>query len=56
MPEDILFDLIFSFKTKHFSKEELVLAQGKNVEAIYFIEEGIIEVSTEFEHNHFILD
>lgn len=26
VPEDILFDLIFSFKTKNFSREEFVLA------------------------------
>lgn len=56
VPEDIMIDLIFSLKTKTFSKEEVILTPGDNIEAIYFIEEGAIEVSTEFEQNVFILD
>lgn len=56
VPEDILFDLIFSLKSLTFTKEDQILKVGDNIEAIYFIEEGSVEVHTVFEGNKFTLD
>jgi len=55
-PDDILFDVILSLKQLTFQKESLVLGVGQNVESIYFIEEGLIETSTDFENNSFVVD
>mmetsp|Transcript_30598 Transcript_30598/g.40708 ORF Transcript_30598/g.40708 Transcript_30598/m.40708 type:complete len:189 (-) Transcript_30598:1089-1655(-) len=56
VPVEILFDLIFSLKSKPFPKSESVLGAGENIEEIFFIEEGQVEVSTEFEGNKFVID
>ena len=56
VPNDILFDLIFSLKTKYFDKDQPVLSLFKPITSIYFIEEGTVEVWTSFEGNEFRMD
>ena len=56
VPIDILYELIFTLKSKTFEKGNLVLEQDSMINSIYFIEEGIVEVITEFENNEFVLD
>lgn len=56
LPADVLFDLIFSLKQELFDKETIILAEDHVVDSIFFIEEGTIEVSSEFENNKFVID
>ena len=58
VPADILYELIFSLKSKTFDKDAIIHAIDVPdlVEEIYFIEEGIVEVTTEFEMNDFTID
>ena len=56
VPTDILYELIFSLKSKSFAKDAIILDIDVLVEEIYFIEEGIVEVTTEFEMNDFTID
>ena len=51
IPFDIVYDLIFSLKIKHFDKDEIVLKQDDVIDCIYFVEEGSLEVFTHFEGN-----
>lgn len=55
-PLDILYDVVFNLEIKFFSKEEIILDDKVNVDAIYFIEEGTIQVESEFDFNPFIID
>ena len=43
---DILFDLIFSLKSKTFAKDMSMLEVQDTIEQIYFIEEGHVHVTT----------
>jgi len=52
----VLFDLIFSLKQELYDKETIILAEDKVVDSIFFLEEGTIEVSTEFDNNIFVID
>ena len=57
VPIDILFDIIFSMKLKNMTKEDgKVLEAGDSISEIWFIEEGQVEVTTEFEGNPFVID
>ena len=56
VPIDILYELIFTLQSKTFEKGDLVLEQDSMINSIYFVEEGIVEVITEFENNEFVLD
>ena len=56
VPNDIAFDLILSLKQKKFDKDQMVLTAETQIDSIYFIEEGKIEVSTEFDGNSFVIE
>ena len=56
VPNDILFDLIFSLKSISIDKDQPVLNVFDPVNSIYFIEEGTVEVWTSFEGNEFRMD
>jgi len=55
-PIDILYDIVFKLEIKTFSKEYIILDDKTVVNAIFFIEEGIIQVETNFDNNSFIID
>ena len=56
VPDDILFDLIFSMKYISFEKDSNVLSKNQRITSIQFIEEGIVEVWTSFDGNVFRID
>ena len=56
VPIEILYELIFSLQSKTIEKGGIVLDVDQLIEAIYFVDEGMVEVSTEFENNEFIID
>ena len=56
VPIDILYELIFSLDEKIFEKDDTVLEKESQIDSIYFVEDGIIDVITEFEDNQFLLD
>ena len=56
VPDDILFDLIFSLVSVNIDKDQPVLNVFDSITSIYFIEEGIVEVWTNFEGNEFRMD
>ena len=56
MPHDILLDIVFNLKILTFRKEDHVMEVKDNIDSIYFIEEGIIDVVTYFEMNEFVID
>jgi len=56
VPVDILFDLIFHLKSKLFPKDTFMLNIHDNITEILFIEEGTVQVITEFEGNTFVID
>ena len=55
-PTEILYELIFSLKQVTFDKEQYIAHTNSMIDSIYFIEEGKVEVSTEFEGNTFVFD
>ena len=56
VPDDILFDLIFSLISVSIDKDQPVLNVFDSISSIYFIEEGTVEVWTSFEGNEFRMD
>ena len=56
VPDDILFDLIFSLISISIDKDQPVLNVFDSISSIYFIEEGTVEVWTSFEGNEFRMD
>ena len=56
VPDDILFDLIFSLDSKNIDKDQPVLNVFDPITSIYFIEEGTVEIWTSFEGNEFRID
>ena len=54
--DEVLFDLMFSLQPKSLEKDETLLAEEQPANALYFIEEGIVEVFTKFENNEFVLE
>lgn len=54
--DEVLFDLMFSLQPKSFEKDSTLLDEEKPADALYFIEEGIVEVFTKFENNEFVLE
>ena len=56
VPDDILFDLIFSLVSVNIDKDQPVLNVFDSITSIYFIEEGTVEVWTNFEGNEFRMD
>ena len=57
LPHEILIEIIFSMKEKLFEEESIILQANRDtVDAIYFVEKGKLQVSTEFESNKFVLD
>ena len=54
--DDIVFDIVFSLEQKFFDKDQMILAQNSNIKEIYFIEEGEVQVETEFDFNPFVID
>ena len=57
LPHEILIEIIFSLKEKLFEEDSIILQANKDtVDAIYFVEKGKLQVSTEFESNKFVLD
>ena len=53
---EILFDIMFSLKSKNFEKDTVVLAEEQTATSLYFIEHGCLEVYTHFEEHEFILE
>ena len=54
--DEVLYDLMFSLQPKTFEKDSIVLAEENAANALYFIEEGILEVYTKFENNEFVVE
>lgn len=54
--DEVLFDLMFSLEPESFEKDMKVLSEESPANALYFIEEGTVEVYTRFENNEFILE
>ena len=55
-PNDIILELIWRCSKEKFEKDSLVLKKDSTIEDIYFIEEGKVELSTEFEGNPFVIE
>ena len=47
--DEVLFDLMFSLRPEAFEKDSIVLAEENPANALYFIEDGILEAYTKFE-------
>lgn len=58
VPIDILYDILFNMKIMKFEKDQDVLDIKSDIDSIYFIEEGIIEVSCMFDknENNFVIE
>ena len=54
--DEVFFDIMFALASRNYEKEELVLTEENNAEALLFIDDGILEVYTHFEANEFILE
>ena len=53
---EILFDIMFSLKTKSFEPDTIVIAEEEVANSLYFIESGCLEVFTQFEEDEFVLE
>ena len=53
---EILFDIMFSLKSRNFEKDTIVLAEEQTANSLFLIEEGILEVYTHFENEEFVLE
>ena len=47
---------MFAMKLKSFEKDKVILDTDQPIESLYIINEGILEVSTSFEQNEFVID
>ena len=47
---------MFSMKPESFEKDSIVLAEENPVNALYFVEDGVLEAYTKFESNEFVID
>lgn len=54
--DEVLFDLMFSLVPKNYEKDSIVLEEDKPANALYFIEEGVVEAFTKFEQNDFVIE
>ena len=55
-PTDIVLELIWSCEKALFEKDSVILRRDSILDSIYFIEEGKVELSTEFEGNLFVIE
>ena len=56
IPDPILYELIFSLKIERYEKDDYLLLDGQFISKMFFVEQGYLEVFTQFEGNKFILD
>ena len=54
--DEVLFDLMFSLESKNEEKGNLILSENQLSDALYFVEDGEVEVYTSFEKNEFVLE
>jgi len=54
--EEILYEIMFSLAPRQFEKDSIVLQEDANAGSVQFLEQGVIEVFTQFEQNDFILE
>ena len=54
--DEVLFDLMFSLESRSLEKGSIVLDEDRPANAIYFIEEGVLEAYTKFENNEFVIE
>ena len=54
--DEVLFDLMFSLQPISFEKDSTVLAEESAANALYFIEDGVLEAYTKFEQNEFVIE
>ena len=54
--DDILYEIVFNLEIKQHQKDDMILGDKDDIDSIYFMEEGIVQVSSEFEKNEFIID
>lgn len=47
--EEIIYEIMFSLQPKQFEKDSIVLQEDANAGSIQFLEQGLIEVFTQFE-------
>jgi CRP-like cAMP-binding protein len=55
-PIDVLLELIFSMKHQAYEREQVIFHSASVADSICFIESGLVEVSTTFEGNNFVID
>ena len=56
MSEDCLYEVVFSLNTQRFQKDEILQQVGDDATSLFFLQSGIIEVSTIFEGQEFVLE
>lgn len=56
LPEDQLFDIVFALKVKAYIKGEILQKPGEDASSLFFLQKGIIEVSTKFEGLDFVIE
>ena len=49
MKEDVLYEVVFSLNTHKFQKDEILQPVGDDATSLFFLQSGLIEVSTIFE-------
>ena len=54
--DKVFFDIMFSLKSTNYDKNQTMLTDENYAEALLFIEEGSLEVSTKFEGNDFVIE
>ena len=54
--DEVFFDIMFALKSRNYEKDEMVLSEEHNAEALLFVDDGILEVYTSFEANEFIIE
>lgn len=54
--DEVLYDLMFSLQPCSFEKDKVVLKEEESADTLSFIEDGVIEVYTNFEGKEFVLE
>lgn len=54
--DSILYDIIYTLDTKTMIKGAELQKAGANADELYFLQNGIIEVYTEFEKKEFVIE
>ena len=54
--DEVFFDIMFALKSKSYEKDESIMSEDSNAEALLIVEEGLLDVYTSFEANEFVLE